>query len=403
VLFQKASVDVRRKRTQQRPGLESLEGRQLMSLGPELQVNLLKVNDQFESATAGALAGGMSVTVWTNQFKPGDRDIEAQVFRPDGSPFGSETSLVGDNKDQHEPAVAMDKFGNIILAWTEEGPNGDSNVFARKFTPTGLPLTNIVPVGVTIFREHDPSIAVDFNGDFVVSYTRDTNGNNPDVYAKLYDTNGQLRNVLSVGVQASRAETHSSVAMSPLSGAIDVAYQLAFSPTDDDIVMARFTDTGAPLGNSFIATSFAREQAPSLSMDLFGNAVVAYQKQNGTDFNIKARRINSSGSVGPELNIASSTGIEVAPSVALQGAGGRFVVALEDFVLINGTFHRFLVVTEVSPSNTVLNAFNAGIDRAQASVAFVGFSYSDYQVSYTNLIGNNFDPGLGIRRRRGSI
>src|SRR5262249_8127455 len=126
-----------------------------------------------------------------------------------------------------------------------------------------------------------------------------------------------------------KAETHPSVAVSPTTGDIDVAYQLAFSPTDDDILMSRFSAAGQSLGTVGVATSTAREQAPSVSMDFAGQAVVAYQKVVGNNFDIKARRVSAAGAVGSEINVASSADDEINPSVALRREGDQFVVGYQ--------------------------------------------------------------------------
>src|SRR4051794_17900141 len=92
--------DLRRPALRQRPRLEALEGRQLMSLGSEFQVNSLSDGDQFDSASAGALTGGRSVTVWTHTFSPTDHDIHARLFAPDGTPSLFEMTISGSTLDE---------------------------------------------------------------------------------------------------------------------------------------------------------------------------------------------------------------------------------------------------------------------------------------------------------------
>ena len=134
-----------------------------------------------------------------------------------------------------------------------------------------------------------------------------------------------------------KAETHSSVAMAP-DGRFDVAYQLQFSSSDDDILLNRSRADGRRCRHDRGRHQHGeREQAPSISMDDFGNAVVAYQKFDpgflgfGGDWDIKARRV----SAHRLLTAARSTSgtprsDEVHPSVALRrGGGGGFVVGYD--------------------------------------------------------------------------
>ena len=418
----------RRPRGRRLPGLESLEGRQMMSLSAEFAVNTKTFGDQFESAGASSPSNGNSVIVWTDSFSATDHDIHAQLYRSNGTRLGTELVVAGSSLDDRDPAVAMGRDGSFVVTWTQTQTNGDTNVLAQRFNASGVRQGGVVPVGVGTFKEHDPSVAEDNAGNFVVAYTRDTNNNNPDVFAKRYNASGQLLSVTSVATSA-RAEGHASVAVNPRTGAFDVAYQLAFSATDDDIDLGRFSASGADLGTRAIAVSGAREQAPSLAMDSSGRAVVAYQKLVGNSYDIEVRRVNSSGFVGPEITVANSTANELNPSVALRGSGGQFVVAYEQHTtlppvivrspfaatpaattaLTRGLFppifpiffRTSVIVKEFSASNTPVATFNAGVNRAEPSVSFgVG---DHYLLSDTSLVGTAADPGEGIRGRRGLL
>jgi hypothetical protein len=227
---------------------------------------------------------------------------------------------------------------------------------------------------------------VDDQGDFVVSYTRNTNNNNPDVFAKRYNGANQLLNVEDVAI-TSRAETFSSVAMSP-DGRFDVAWEQAFSSTDHDIYLSRYNSAGGLVGVSPISQSIANDAQPSVSMDHGDNAVVAWQR-SGTD--ILARRVSAAGTMGNEILISHSTAIQSVPSVAARLGGGGFVVAYQS--LTGGAFHS--EVAEVASNNTI-RTFDAGV-RFVPAVSINGFD--DYIVTYTSS-----DAGdANIRGRRGHL
>ncbi|MFO0960514.1 MAG: hypothetical protein U0800_24280 [Isosphaeraceae bacterium] len=238
-------------------------------------------------------------------------------------------------------------------------------------------------------------MATDPAGNFAVSYTRNTNNNNPDIFAKQYSSNGTLLNVVNVAT-SSKAETHSSIAMAP-DGRFDVAFQRQFSSSDDDILVNRYGPTGVLFGTNAVATSGDREQAPSISMDNFGNAVVAYQKFDpgflgfGGDWDIKARRISGTTGqlVGGEINIRNTGDDEVLPSVALRRGGGGFVVAYNRSGAVE--------VAEVSSSSTVAAIRNAGSSRVSPAVSINGADF--YLLTYTST-----DSGdRNIRRRVGLL
>src|SRR5262245_9544903 len=123
-----------RSRTRNRPRLETLEGRQLLSLGAEVAVpvNTTTRSAKFESASASS-ASGSSVVVWTDTFSATDHDIRAQRFSSLGSKVGAELVVAASTKDERSPSVAMDDLGNFVVSWTETQPGGDTNVVAKRF------------------------------------------------------------------------------------------------------------------------------------------------------------------------------------------------------------------------------------------------------------------------------
>ena len=392
--FRNRRSDLHRISTRRRPSMETLEGRQLLSLGLEFPVNTTTRNFQFDSDVASS-SNGMSVVVWTDTFSSSDHDIRAQLYNRFQQKQGPEIIVAGSSRDDDSASVAMDPQGNFVVAWRQTQPGGDTNVLAQRFNSAGVPIGGNVQVGVGTFKEHDPDVAIDAFGRFTVAYVRDTNNNNPDVFAKRYDANNNLLNVFDVGV-TSRAETSPSIAMSP-DGRFDVAYQFQFSSTDDDILLARFTSAGSLVGTTTVAGSATREQLPSVSMDNFGNAVVAYQKlaANG-GFDIKAKRVSAAASLGAELNIQSTSANENSPSVALKRGGGGFVVSY------NSTSN--VKVTEVSAFDTVVATHDAGSLRSGPAVSIDGFDH--YMLTYTSTEIQSFPFGsvdLNIKGRFGRL
>src|SRR5262249_30579386 len=154
------------------------------------------------------------------------RDIRAQRFDRFGNKLGAEIVVSFSTLDETTPKVAMDRNGAFVVTWMQALPGGDTNVVAQRFDANGNKVGALVQVGAGTFQETSPDVAVDDLGDFVVSYTRNTNNNNPDIFAKRYNAANQLLNVEDVATSA-KAETFSSVAMTP-DGRFDVAYEQAF-------------------------------------------------------------------------------------------------------------------------------------------------------------------------------
>ncbi len=374
-----------------KPAIETLEGRQLMSLGAEFLVSVPTPAAQVQSANASS-TNGSSVVVWTD-FSHGNAQISGQLFNSRGGKVGPVMDLAsaaGFNDEQ--PSVAMDAHGDFVVSWTQFFPNGHSDVLAQKFNAAGATVGGVVPVAVGTFAQTNSSVAMDAKGDFVVSYTRDTNNTNPNIFAKLYNTNDQLQNVVTVAGGLVDANL-SSVAMSP-DGRFDVAYQLQLSNTQVVVLASRYTASGGVLPGLFEASG-TLNVSPKIAMDNQGNAVIAYQTWNGTsvsgdlgdprqdfllgNWDVAADRFSNTGVVGNEINLGSTSTNEISPSVALEGNAGAFVVAYDSGIGVN--------VSEVNSSNVVIDTFSAGQSRFFPAVSIN--AQNEFLVTYDGEAGND--------------
>jgi hypothetical protein len=379
-----------RSRIKSRPRLETLEGRQLMSLGAEFTatVNTTTRKAQFDSVNASS-SNGSSVVVWTDAFSATDNDIRAQRFNAAGQKTGPEIVVTNTPFNERTPAVGMDKNGDFVVSWVQDLSNGDSNVLAQRFNPSGNPVGSHVGVGVGTFREHDPSVAMDDRGEFIVAYTRDTNNNHPDVFAKRYDANNNLLTTTSLAISG-LTEDDPSVAMSP-DGRFDVAFEAAFTVNNHDIIVNQYAASGASVSSHVVADTPSTETVPSVSIDNAGNAVIAWQVTTNGNADISARRLSAAGFFGTTKAITSDSLSERNPQVALARTGGAYVV------VYNGTVpagaHALVAEVSASDKATILDAGN----RADPSVSINGSG--QYVVSYTS----NDNGDLNIRRRIGHL
>src|SRR5262249_6440412 len=120
-----------------RPITESLEGRQLLSIGDEFPVSAIS-RAQFASDNASSPTNGMSVAVWTDTYSSGDRDIHAQLYNANGTRRGGTIFVSLSFRDEVGPAVAMDGSGGFVVTWTQF-VGSDSNIMGRKFDSSGAP------------------------------------------------------------------------------------------------------------------------------------------------------------------------------------------------------------------------------------------------------------------------
>src|SRR5262245_41541581 len=132
-------------------------------------------------------------------------------------------------------------------------------------------------------------------------------------------------------------------------------------------------------------------------MDRNGNAVVAWQVSSGSDWNIQARRVSSSGTLGSVLNLPVTAARETAPSVALDPSNGKFVVAYQ----ADTSSTKSVKVTEVSARNSIVrtSTFGTGVTDVSASVN----ANHSYLVVVSSIGRTSLDPEGGIVRKLGQL
>jgi hypothetical protein len=377
-----------------RPALEALEGRQLMSLGAGFPspINTTTRNNQFNPDNASSSSGN-SVVVWTDTFSNTDHDIRAQRFDRAGNKVGPEIVVSFSSLDEDQPKVAMNNGGEFVVTWTQMLPGGDTNVVARRYGADGNAAGGVIQVARGPFRESDPDVGIDDRGDFVVTYTRDYNDGDTDVFALLFDGSNRVLALDKVAISPPGvAENHASVAMSP-DGRFDVVWEQPFSNVDHDIYMSRYFASGGPMGTSLISDDPANDTRPSISMDHGDDAVVAWQRQRNGVFDIMARQVSAGGTLGNEIRVTTSTDELAFPSVAVRRPGGSFVVTFEEF-----TAHGIEnIVAEVPTNNLNAITLYAVATGSAPSVSINGFD--EYIVTYSL-----FDTGdSNIHGRHGHL
>lgn len=250
-----------------RPGIETMEGRALPSVGGAIVI-AKPIGLQMLSASASS-NNGSSVAVWLEEAVVTSSrttyDVKLQRFNSQGSKVGGVLNL-GSTTVAAKPAVGMDGSGNIFIGWTI-ARSGQTDINLVRYTASGSldwKYANTY-IANSSSSESDPILAVTPSGTFVASYTL-ASGSNKNVLAKQFDSQGKLLRTISVAT-TSLEERFSSIAVAP-DGRFDVAYQQnASNGSNPDIYLKRYSATGVLLGTSSIATSSRAEWYPQVAMD----------------------------------------------------------------------------------------------------------------------------------------
>jgi len=370
---------------------EALEDRILLSLsGTEALVNTTKTAVQSD-ATSSTSNNGSSVVVWSEVKSSLDRDVKAQRFDASGKKVGGEIVVASGRTPQHDPQVAMDARGNFVVIWTHDWAPTDFDIHGARFRADGTRLGSEFTVAGTYKTEFDPSVAMADNGNFVVSYTMQFSSTDRDVKAVLFRADGTLTRTIDVAA-STKVEEKSSVSMAG-DGRFAVGYQSL-----GNVFVSRFSSDGTRVGNSTVANSSLVEQDAAVAMDDRGNVLVVWQQQVGTNWNISGRSISSAGVLGGVFGVASTAAQETLPSVAVDTATGKSVVAYQ--TQSGSTFG--VNVAELSAARTVVRTSTVGTGLADPFVS-LGGTADHFLVTASSLGKRGLDPDGGVFARFGVL
>jgi hypothetical protein len=235
--------------------------------------------------------------------------------------------------------MAMDADGNYAVVWTRDGQGSSAGgIYARCYDASGVPQGSEFSVTDTSLSEVQPAVAMDADGDFVVTWSR---GFSSYYYNVDYDIHAQRYNAAGVpqGTEF-LVNTFTASEQNQSSVAIDAAGNFVVTWTswyqDGDaagIFAQRFNAAGARQGAELQVNSYTAQwqDSPAAAMDSDGDFVITWRGSGvGGSLGIQGQRFNAAGvRQGAEFLLSvGSDGFVRNPTVAMD-ADGDFVAAWE--------------------------------------------------------------------------
>ncbi len=285
-------------------------------------------------------ADGDFVVVWEyNNF-----DFRGQLFNKDGTTNGTEFIIPNDTGPENRlPSVAMDASGNFVVTWEKDvGANG-FDIIAQRYDNTGAELGGEFTVNTSAGNNQLlADVALDADGDFVVVWQSYLGGpyNSYEIYAQRYDALGSAQgSEIQVSTPTSYDQTNPGVAIDS-DGDFVITWQrdvLAGIPTEYNIYAQRYDNTGTVVGSEFQVntTVFSSQRNPSISMEAGGDFVITWEdtgQADGDGFGVFGQRFDNTGKFqGPEFVVNDNTGgSQSLPAISLD-ADGDFIVAWQSY------------------------------------------------------------------------
>jgi hypothetical protein len=266
--------------------------------GSPFLVNTTTTNDQQAPAVAMDSNGDFVITWMGHQ--SGSWDIYAQRYNAAGVAQGGETLVnTTTTNDQTEPTVAMDSAGDYVIAWSGH-QSGNWQIYAQRYSAAGVAQGGEFLVNAPVGSDQTtPTVGMDNAGDFTIAWAGHQSGS-WDVYAHRYNALGIAQGgLLQVNTTTANDQETPSLAMDANG---DFVVTWASNNQDGSgwgVFAQRYSSTGMAQGGEFQVNTYTQgdQENPMAAMAPGGTFVITWSSQNqdGSGWGVYAQAFNASG------------------------------------------------------------------------------------------------------------
>jgi hypothetical protein len=269
-------------------------------IGANFRVNDSDMSDSWGSAVASDGDGNFAI-VWRDYRHVGRMDIYAQRYDSDGNPIDN-NFMVNDVPAEYRTVYAfveidMNDSGEFVVVWNDMR-GGTIDVFGQKYGATGEAIGSNFLVNKSVWgSQRDPSVAIDDNGDFVVTWFNDQSGNQ-GIYFQMYDSAGTPSG-------SNRQVTTPGIAPGPgaptVSADASGGFVIAFSGRESgisNIYAQRFDPDGDPLDGNILVVDdpdAGDQYSQQIACGDLGDFAVTWHDQRNGGRNVYAQVFDAGG------------------------------------------------------------------------------------------------------------
>ena len=270
-------------------------------------------------ATAAMLEDGTIISVWAD-YRSGWQKIYFQRYTIQGQSLGPVSAATDEYYYQQCPNISADANGGFMLAWQDYRSGSRYDIYCRRFDAGGNPLDTAFRVNDYDDGDaYDPAITATDSG-YSVTWNDNRTGN-AEVYLQLIDSLGALKGAaVRVNEVTTNYQQRSSVAR--IGQGFVVTWQDARSGNDADIYARRYNSNGDALGSEFKVSDNSTNQRyyPEVCSTDSGFTITWYDTRN-TICDVYLQRFDTAGApVGSNYRVTSGAGYGFYPTIAhLQG------------------------------------------------------------------------------------
>ncbi|MCK4577001.1 hypothetical protein KAU34_11385, partial [candidate division WOR-3 bacterium] len=270
---------------------------------------------------------GNFVVVWRDIRNGIDYDIYGQLFNSGGNKVGSNFLINDDGASYYQDGAscAMDSSGNFVVVWYDNR-GGTYDIYGQRFDPsgdtTGLGGNFLINDDVMSVHQYSPSCSMDKDGDFVVVWDDQRDGNG-DVYGQLFDNMGNTLGSNFRIDQCPGTESQYDPEVSMNKNNFVVSWYDGRSYTS--IYKRRFNNNGTPVENEVMVNDLKgtnNQNRSAIDMNANGDVVVTWRDERNP-LGVYFQRLNDVGDILGS-NIYVNNGNK--PDVAVSN-DGSFIIS----------------------------------------------------------------------------
>lgn len=287
--------------------------------------------------------GGAFITWYDDRYGDETGNIFAQHVNSSGSAVwaSSGISIATVGIDQ-SPTIASDGMGGAIITW-EDGRTGTTgNIYAQHVDSAGDTLwtTNGMVVCTAARTQYDPTIVSDGSGGAIITWQDTRNNLFYNIYAQHIDSTGNSLWTTN-GVEICNAAIGQYNTIIPIvsdsAGGAIMTWEDYRNGTTYNIYSQRVNSTGSTLwklNGVAVCTAGNDQYNPTISSDGSGGAIITWQDlRSGTEYNIYAQHVNSTGStlwIADGRNICNVANSQYLPTIVSDEIDGA-IIAWDDY------------------------------------------------------------------------
>ncbi|MFX0176539.1 MAG: hypothetical protein ACFE85_09950 [Candidatus Hodarchaeota archaeon] len=261
-------------------------------------------DDQVVPQICSDEAGG-AVIIWNDYRSVKDYDIYVQRINSSGDVKwnANGTAICTEGGDQYFPQISSDNAGGAILAWEDYRGGKGGDIYAQKINSSGDVKWDVN--GTVICMANDTQgylqITTDGAGGAIITWADYRNGMNFDIYAQRIDSTGNVKwtpnGAIICGASGNQATPQ--ICSDGAGGAI-ITWADWRIGSNGDIYTQRIDSTGNvkwTVNGVAICRSNADQDAPQITSDGNGGAIITWQDLRNVWEDVYAQRIDSTGNV----------------------------------------------------------------------------------------------------------